>query len=529
MALKFFAIRDLVSKLSEIAAQNRHDQVARTIHDIFEKRAEVKPQTVVSSEDIKQIYSSVLNLNPRTEFKQYFSDIFEAPKEASVDETNKYRYADFTDDFRPTPVEIIKTQEQIIKDDTFEKIKSIASSKILDNPQYHYIDYVKANDLSGIALWNVSFNTRRGNANINVPVIISNGFVQEPKHFYTGLNKEARLFTQEELSDYSSEFNPGFREAQTELSGAENIGNQVLLNERYDIKENLNQEGIDINIAYTVPIDESLTSTVGQVQEELNKAIDQARTYLENKIKNGNDGRELNINMQICYGGELTIGKNNDSNNGYAQDSILAFTASQNTPRGLKTIAIPVVIKNNQCFASDFFSGTKAYELNAEEVNNFFSNTEGTTEQISSDAFSDAFLATDATLNQLRKELKASVDSNNISRATGCLQIIGEKFGQDAFKKASNDFVSFVKEAEESKENHIKCVGCPFFMQPSAKGATRTIPYCQKLSSDVSNIKRGNVTPRDCMKREANIIDSQNDKMYSNELSKYNVFMALED
>ncbi len=467
---KIFAISDLVSRLGKIASENRYDQVSRIMHEVYENRMEKNPNLIVSSADIRELWSSVYNLNPQSNFTDNLDEVFgkEETNEITMTEGSPFRIAGFDEDFRPTPTEVGKTEEEEIKDASFNLIKKITSGNVV-NPQYHYGQFVnvpQAGSNSGVALWTVAFNTKKGTAKISVPVNIINGGVNNPEVFYATGHIKGIPFTAENLKSFASSYVPSDKGPSTELSGFNQIGTNTIITEKQNIKEaqitdEQAAENNNIELSYSVPVDESLTANVGKIEEAFSEAIEEARAYVENKVKrNETDKSKINVNIQINYSGALGLdGKDIDSSSENVE-GIFAFNASQKTRNGLKTITIPVIVANNQMDAPSFYTENSQIPLNSLNVMNYFTNESVQHERESSseptEAFSEAFTAFlnhDATYGQILEEIKASIKDSEYVKAASYLEIIGKRFGTDAVKQASDSYLKFVKEASVERFN----------------------------------------------------------------------------
>ena len=534
---KIFRISELVKRLENMSKHERYDNVIRTIHEIYENRMLKNPTAFVNSDELKQTFSSLSNLNNKSEFRAYFTDIFPTNVQPEPKVDDAFRHAGYEENFRPSPIEVTKTDEQVIREASLNAIQKIASSKILSNPQYHFHEFVRVaseGKNSGIALCTIGFNTPKGETNIQVPVVVVEGNVQNPTSFYVKGSYKPFAFTREFLKTYSSTYSPAFREVSTELSGAETIGTYSMITDHQDIKEASVMEGdaienSNISVGYSIPIDECLTAQMGEAQQGIMEAIDKARKTAENKMNRGMNGEIMNLDLQISYSGYMNSEGETTTEIPEERpvDGIIAFNASQKTKNGLKTITIPVDVNGNIFAASTFHTRTGGrHELNANAIVEYFADekepaNEDTPE---SDTFSEAFLVSGSTLNEIRREMKASIDSDNLGRAAVCLKVIAKKFGNEAFKTASYEFIQFVQEATDSKNNINKCSSCAFFSAPGSKGSTHNIPFCQKLSSDITKVKLGDMTPSDCIKRESSFHWTQeNDPEYANYVSTQDV------
>jgi len=460
---KIFAISDLVNRLEKIAATHRYDQISRTMHEVYEKRMEKNPTLTVSASEIADMVSEISNFNPNSPFKLEMSEVFGEDTPVTINEGSPFRMAGYEEDFRPTPTESHKSEEEIIKDASFGLLKKVATGSVT-NPQYHFGQFVsipKAGPNSGVALWTVAFNTKRGIASVSVPVNVIAGKVQTPEVFYpTGAGK-GYTYTPESLRNFASAFNPGNRKATTELSGFEQIGQSSIITDRQDIKEasvdSVVQQVNNISLSYSVPVDESLTANVGAVEASFNKAINDARTYVESRVKH-NGKQNMNVNITISYSGALGLNGEEIDQSADKVKGVFAFNASQNTRNGLKTITIPVVLADSQMEAPSFYTENGVLPLTATTVSEYFAsnNVESKPETSSTptEAFTEAFTAffrSDATYGDITNEIKACIRDGEYVKAASYLSIINDRFGENALKKASDGYISFVRIASDER------------------------------------------------------------------------------
>lgn len=459
---KIFAISDLVNRLEKIADTNRYDQISRIMYEVYEKRMEKNPSLTVNASEIINMVSELSNLNPDSNFKIEMSEVFDSNIPVTISESSPFRVAGFNEDFRPTPIEVQKSEEEIIKDASFSMIKKVATGSVT-NPQYHFGQFVsipKAGLNSGVALWTVAFNTKRGIATVSIPVNVIAGQVQTPELFYpTGAGK-GLTYNPETLKNFASEFTPTDKGPNTELSGFDQIGQSTIISERQDIKEaSLEdaQENNNISLSYSVPVDESLTSNIGAVEAAFNKALDEARAYVEQRVKSG-DKQNLNVNIDISYSGALGLDGGEIDQSDQNVEGVFAFNASQKTRNGLKTITIPVVLANSQMQAPAFYTENGPQPLNAGAIANYFAseNIESRPQTSSepTEAFTEAFTAyfkNHATYGEIVNEIKGCIRDGNFVKAASYLTIINDRFGTNALKKASDEYITFVKLASDER------------------------------------------------------------------------------
>jgi hypothetical protein len=449
--LKFFAVRDLAKRLAGAADRNRYDQVTRVMHEIYEKKLEKDPSQLISNADFKNTFSTIATLNVESNFKELFDDILaeEDGKSGSISGDSPFKLSGYDgDDFRPTPISHEETLGEKIMKSSLKPLQRVASA-VTVNPQYHYVSFLKvaaAGKDSGVALWTISFNTGKGDAKINVPIRVTAGESFEPEIFYTVDSKLPKPFTSQEIKNYIKNFNASTGQSRTETSGFGNIGSISALTDRHDIKEGKTYTEDD-NFIYTDLgsdlTDESLVSSVSSVginDSKLMGTVETARAYAASKVNSGAS------NIQLNFGG-VSVTENN---------TIIAFNASLNTRNGKKIITIPVVVANDELIADNFYSTNGQHDLTIDALNKFIAS-ENTidTEESEVDAFSEAFLSTNASFDQLIQELKTSVYKNDFLRAKSCLTAIERKFGSAKLGVAAVQFQQFTKEALERKPNNL--------------------------------------------------------------------------
>jgi hypothetical protein len=518
--MKIFTIEELVGKLGKIAEANRHDQVSRIMLDVFQKKASTEPASLVASSDVEKIYNTVSGMNPNSEFKSAFAEVFEETTASAplAENASFNRLSGFNDQERSMPIEHKESEVLKVRNASLKTINEVAG-RALHNPQYHFDGYVKVAGMtdSGIANWKVAFETGRGTAKVTVPVVVVNGTVFSPEKFYD--YRGEHKFSADNLVKYVLGYVAPDKPSITEHTGVQTLGNNFVMAESMigqsypEMAEN-GSENSNISLYYTIPVDAESDSKIETVKKSLIDAIEKARQEAQSKISKDENGNNISISLNLSYGGAIEFEEEpgapvqEDEFNG-----VIAFNASQNTRNGRKVITIPVEVRGNRIAAEAFYDGQNAHPLNGTEVGSVL-NSEITIEE-DAGAFSDAFLA-NASFNELRKEMKESIDKGNMKRAEACLRHIADNHSEEATAAAMSDYIDFTREAAQSKNNVIACQGCKFFEKGNTKGSVRAASYCNKLATEVNLIKRGSFAPRDCVKKSTSINwDTENDKMYS--------------
>lgn len=480
--IKFFRVAEVVERLEKMSNLERHDQVIRNIHALYENRLNSNPNGFVTSDDIKQSFSTFSGLNADSNFRDYFEDVFgdfrntEKPKAASA---SFDRDDSFASDDRNLALEIKRDVSSEIKSDTLERVKEVVEASV-SIPQYSYAGFTrlaKAGD-SGVANWLVSFNTGTGKATIGVPVLVSDGMALYPKTFISKAGKHLS-FDKSTLEKYAKEYIAEERPVAFSKSGLVRTTEQTLIPTAQMENENLVTETNHISLSYSIPLDENTENGLNAVESNIQESIEKARSVVKEKISRNSDGQpgSVNINVNIDYSGHLDLTEPKD----YPTDEepaeevistreiegpatasevvvqpfagVIAFSIKQKTVNGIRTATVPVLVSPQQTTAEFFYGDGKPMPLNANSLNNFLSKdmtpaTDDEYQSALSDAFSDSFLTTNATLNELRKIIKESIYGKKLAVANACMEAISSKFGSSASTRATADYINWMKEAK---------------------------------------------------------------------------------
>jgi len=500
---EIYTLSNLAERLDKIASENRYDQVSRNIHDVFSKRAAKDPSATVTSEDIKQTFSIFASMNTQSRFRDYFPEIFVTATEADPQGESMFSRDNIpAESHRELAFEPVQDETSHIKETSLEKLKETVEASV-NFPEYRYNGFTKIQKYgnSGFANWTVAFNTGHGIANVNVPVVVVDGYANTPSKFVTA-SGELRDFNKEEISSYAKSYVETRIRAE-QSSGLASLGSQTVVAQEYPTEEPAeSREDHSISLNYSVPMDAQFEATFDSSQHSLIEAIETARQEAMSKINNSPDGK-LNLSVQINYSGALDfkdqdvvntpehpmgelvdpidpMGEIIDPQMGHVMegepviegvevypmterpeenfDGVITFNASRKVRGGIRVATIMVRVANGEAEAQAFYGDGQAHQLTGNNLNNFLEK-EITVEAADTDdggveAFSDAFLA-DASLNELRKELKASVDGGNMARATSCIRIISSKFSPEATGRAMSDFIAWNKDVKASRKTQL--------------------------------------------------------------------------
>jgi len=184
-------------------------------------------------------------------------------------------------------------------------------------------------------------------------------------------------------------------------------------------------------------------------------------------------------------------------------------------------LAVPVEIKNNiPLFPTEFSLGEETFALTADGLSKAFK-----TEQAIQVRYDGQML--DMTYNQLLKELHNAVYAKDTSKANECLNLIGDKFGQEHLNTAVQDYQDAL--IESSVDYFSQCVGCSFYVNPQEKKASHAIHFCNKLSLACSKVRmvKGSVATEDniCVKADVKW-DKDNDSAYEGHINTSQIQMT---
>jgi len=563
-----------MSRLNKISEIERHDQVVRNIQAFYAKKQAENPDTFYSNAHIQNAFSNFAGMNRESRFREHFPEIFDQPKEntSSAGRDNTF--------VQEHEMVMSKSSDDFIKSSSLQKVKKIVDAS-LAAPEYTYNGYVKVKNMgdSGFANWNVKFATARGYANISVPVTIVDGYAYDVERFFTP-EKESIAFNKKELYHYASNYSGSMRKVAEQKSGLTAMGQQAVLTESQIDYQNDVVENNSININYSIPISEEFTAKMDVAEQSLMNVINRARQEVEMKLSQGDKGTNLNLSVNLSYSGALpyteeqmaceTCGPTYPTEDVPAEmpnvvipvqtenvsspynvkpeevaeefgiapepvpaefQGIIAFNIKNKTRNGMRIATIPVEVLGKKIAVSNNFFGKNgiAMKLDALTLTDYLNSNEEVvnTSDEERDAFSDAFLASDMSLNQLRKEMKQSIDSNNIARANACLGTVASRFGQEAVQSVTKEYLTWVREATDARNNENTCIGCAFFASPRDKRASHTMAFCNKLSTPVTQVKRGSLAPSDCERRIDSINwDTKNDNMYDGDIKTSSIVFS---
>jgi hypothetical protein len=500
---KIYNVSDLVGKLEKISSSERHDQVTRNVHEFFEKKMASNKNTLVSSDDIKNIFSTFASMNSQSNFRDHFPEVF-ASDESIVAPAQEARFENpfsreevLADDYRPMAIEYQPNGVEEIKNASLEKVRKIADST-LTFPEYKFAGYTKVENYgnSGFASWTVAFNTGKGTASINVPVVVVDGYAHAPIKFYSASGEGE--FSKDGLSDFSKSFR-GDRLVASQNSGLKQIGLQSSIQIEanalpgipgaYDDSEG--SENSNVSLSYSVPMNAEFEARIDSVQKNLVDAIDIARQEAISKIRSSDNSanKNLSVNMQISYSGALDFNETDSIPEGGLGDGgaceipgeievevpgaemvketsapedfdgVIAFNAVGKSLSGIRVATIPVRVRGKVASAEAFYGDGEVHNLDAKTLSEFLTKevvevekAEEATDDVH--AYADAFL-TSASYNELRKEMKDSIDKNRTKRANACLYAIANKFGADAAANAMSDYSEWSSAKTQGKTTQI--------------------------------------------------------------------------
>ncbi len=442
--LKVFSISELVDRLSKVAEVNRYDQVSRNVHAIFESKMKNNPDAVVNSSDLKGVYSTFAGMNPQSDFRNYFDDVFKTETaEAKPNEMVFGRDNSFSADIRPSVVEIPVDMDATIRDASLVEIKNVVAG-IVENPQYKFQGFSKVANVGGFANWKVSFETGHGIAEIGVPVIITDEAAYAPNKFSSATGSHD--FNKETLKDFSRSY-IGDRAVAAGKSSIQSLGTLSIIPTEQFVDDVDSSEPLNISLAMDMtPIDESLTASVDGMDKSTFAAIEGARQAVMSKLSLDASGNKKTSNLQLAYAGAVRF--EDMPNDTETFNGVIAFNASRKNRFGSNNVTIPVEVRGQLQVANTFMdSSQNPHELNATTVDLAL----GASDAVEIESFSDAFLASVASYSELSREMKESIYNGNMKRANSVIKAITNRFEDSVVKNAMNDYIEYVKDAAEKK------------------------------------------------------------------------------
>jgi len=453
--LKFFPISELVTRLSTAASENRYDQVSRNVHAIFESQMQKNPNGLISSADFKNVYNTFAGLNNQSNFKNYFSDVFETKQLVTAEKMDGPLFSrdnSLSEDFRPIVVEVAPNEDAAIKAASLTEIQKVVAG-IVDNPQYRFKGYTKVANVGGFANWTVAFETGHGVAEIAIPVIITEDAAHAPNQFSSAGGRHE--FSADGVKNFARSY-VGERKMASSKSGLQYLGTQSIIPTDQFVTDVDDSEPIQISFGDHTQIDENLTASVDGMETSTFEAIERARIAAVNKISKDAKGNKINNNIQLAYAGSVRFeDMPNDEKN---FNGIIAFNASRKTRFGTSSVTIPVEVRGGLEVAETFVDQSKtSHELSAVAIDSALgvTGTEGQVEDADVESFSDAFLASIASYTQLCNEMKQSIYGGNLKRANAVIRAIANRFEDSVVKNAMDDYLEYVKDAASKKAGPV--------------------------------------------------------------------------
>lgn len=437
---KFFNISELVGRLSKAADENRYDQVTRNVHRIFESKAAVSPEAVVSSAELEKVYSSFSGLDPESKFRDYFEDVFKV-EQASGQPNGLFFSRDdsFSADFRPSALEYQPKIEDQIKAASLIEIQNVISGSV-NNPQYRFKGITRVADAGGFANWGVSFETGRGIAEIDVPVIVTDEAAYAPQKFTSA--DGAFAFTKDGINAFAKSYSGRSKQA-GESNFLSQFGNSSIIPSEMFVSDVDQTPALEVtSLGGAMPMDESTTANIDGMEQSTVNAIVVARKAAIDKLSIDSTGKSVPSNVQLAYAGAIRFeDMPNDEKN---FNGVVAFNTSKKTRFGIRTITIPVEVKGNVHVADSFIDQNQAaHPLNATSVTDFFvaAGEQTDTDVAEETAFNDAFLASMASYADLRTEIKNAIAGRNMARANAAITAVANRFDDQALKVAMDDYL----------------------------------------------------------------------------------------
>ena len=437
---KFFNISELVGRLAKAASENRYDQVTRNVHRIFESKAIASPEAVVSSLELRNVYGSFSGLDPESNFRDYFDDVF--IEEKASGQQNKSIFArddSFSEEFRPAVLEYEPKIEDQVKAASLIEVQNIVAGSV-DNPQYRFKGITRVAETGGFANWGVSFETGRGVAEIDVPVILTDEAAYAPQKFTSASG--AFAFTKDGISEFSKSYS-GNKVRAGENSGLKYLGTQSMIPTEMFVSDIDLTPALEVtSLGGAMPLDSATTANIDSMEQSTVTAIVDARKAAVDKLTVDANGKSVPSNIQLSYAGAVRFEDlpNDDKN----FNGVVAFNSSKRTRFGTRTITIPVEIKGKIHTADSFIDQNQAaHPLNATTVGDFFSAVAEPSEgDVATEvAFNDAFLASRASYADLRLEIKNAIDNKNMARANAAITAIANRFDDQALRVAMDDYL----------------------------------------------------------------------------------------
>lgn len=457
---KSFLAGPLATRLASVETDARfqYDPVARNIAAQITKVADQNPDQVVTADQISSFYKQIESLYPETEFKTAFADLFpgsvlETPGTETLEvprEVEQARHEYYADDRLPGQSEVVVEENQEFSPYTAPEFEIGATFA----PHLHkFAETAIQQELAQFGAGNVriqhktngpdlmvylaQFTSPTGRHQVVVPVQVQDDLVVLPEVF--GEDDRMYDFTTAGFAAYERD-NIRLAEVQAadamdHLRHAESVDAprnptalENFINEDEVVESNDLDDLVEGDSTGLEDVESSLQNAIMRKQSSASgRTISTAAEIVTRQL------RKLGQHKTPVFAGD---GDHGD----------LLFTAHLTHNNRIAQVVIPVETQGETVlFPTHFVNEKEAYQLDENGVQAIFqAHPEQTAYDISTSNLAEA------TYNTLRQTVYAATMRSEHDKAQEALEVIANKFGNEAHVSAMKDYQDWIVKAQHS-------------------------------------------------------------------------------
>lgn len=455
---KSFLAGPLASRLASVETNPRFqfDPVARNIAAQVGKLADKDPKALVTANQIERFYNELRNLNPSSEFKQEFADLFatsivQAQAEVSTEVPTEIERArhNFTDHGDRGQVVVEENQEfEPYEAPQFEVGASFkpeqhrfAETAIKQELTQFGADGVRVGHKTNgpnLMIYLAQFATPTGRHQVVVPIQVEGELVKLPEVF--GKDDRAYSFSKEGFAKFEQDnlqvVEVKATNAADTIRRAESIDAPRPMSAIQDFinsdEDTIEVEDEEFNVFEDTPLQEGLNDVEAVLADAVLRKQSSHHSHTINRAHElvARELKSIGQHTTPVFAGD---GKNGD----------LLFAAKLVKNHRIAEVTVPVETQGeNIQFPTKFQAGNQAYSFNGEGVEQVFSQ----------DAIEKpVLLPTDlakANYKSLRQVVYAATMNGKPETANEAITAIATKYGKDAVANVMRDYQHWLRVAQ---------------------------------------------------------------------------------
>lgn len=460
---KQFLASHLATRLASVEEdlRFRYDPVARNIYAQIAKVAETDPGRIISGNQIAQYYKEIESLNPQTEFKEEYSDLFPGSEIQAIPEVSENAFERSRHEYYDEPTAIGETATSIDEDQelTAYEAPEFAIGAQFDPKLHRFAEVVLhqaleelgANNIRlahktnapGLMVYQANFVTPTGKHNTVVPIQVKDDLVLLPQVF--GAHNNSYTLTKTGFASFEKD---NMRLAEIK---AMNAADQLRHAEHTDASRNPTALDTFMNTEEEIVEDDDLQLLEGD--PDVTRDIESHLASTMMIKQSAHEPRAITKAMESVTRKLRTAGQHSPirfAGDGEHGDLLFQTKIVQN--HRTANVTIPVETRGSQVLLPNVFTiNDKTYDLSERGITAAF---EQAPEQARFDLETTDLAR--ANYKTLRQVVYASAMKGNSASAQFALEVIANKFGNDAVSATMNDYAQWLRTASVQPNHTVE-------------------------------------------------------------------------